>query len=102
LDGHTQLWDFQKNKYHEWVYAERLQKKFPPIYRADKIVRAPLSSRRGVGVRFIIGIGLHDSSAALIPYLKLFDEPFILHQPEPVHQLRSFNDSALTHYEFAE
>ena len=28
---HTMLWDFQQNDYHEWVKAESLVEKFPPI-----------------------------------------------------------------------
>src|SRR5205809_5176571 len=60
---HTQLWDFKKNKYHHWVYREEMRTKFPPIYRGDKIVNQANDSRK-----IPIGIGLHDSSAALIPY----------------------------------
>ena len=70
---HTQLWDFRKNKYHNWVYAEKIRTKFPPIRRSDKIVTVVNNGRR-----IPIGIGLHDSSAALIPYLAAFSEPFIL------------------------
>ncbi|CAN5478852.1 hypothetical protein BH10BAC2_BH10BAC2_22820 [soil metagenome] len=70
---HTQLWDFKKNKYHKWVYDEGMRTKFAPIYRGDKIVNITNDSRKTA-----IGIGLHDSSAALIPYLIAFTEPFIL------------------------
>ncbi len=61
---HTMLWDFQKNKYHEWVYKEKMRTKFPPVYRADKMVSIVSDDRK-----IPIGIGLHDSSSALIPYL---------------------------------
>lgn len=64
---HTHLWDFTKNDYHEWVYREEIIKKFPPI------VSQEVNGRRSKA-----GVGLHDSSAALIPYLKSFREPFIL------------------------
>jgi len=70
---HTQLWDFQKNKYHQWVYKEELRTKLPPIFRGDKMVHSSNDTRH-----IAMGIGLHDSSAALIPYLKFFNEPFIL------------------------
>lgn len=91
---HTQLWDFQKNNYHSWVHVEGLQEKFPPIHRADEIAHAPNDSS------ITIGIGLHDSSAALIPYLKLFDEPFILLSTGTwCISLNPFNDSPLTDYE---
>jgi len=92
---HTQLWDFQKNKYHRWVYAEDLRTKFPPIYRGDKIMHKPKDTRN-----IAIGIGLHDSSAALIPYLKLFSEPFILLSTGTWSiSLNPFNYSMLTDYE---
>jgi sugar (pentulose or hexulose) kinase len=68
---HTNLWDFAKNGYHDWVYKEGLDKKFAPLYSGDKIVGS-------TDDKIQIGIGLHDSSAALIPYLASFREPFVL------------------------
>ena len=29
---HTNLWDFQKNKYHYWVKQEGIEEKFAPVY----------------------------------------------------------------------
>ncbi len=63
---HTMLWDFRKNDYHDWVKAENMVEKFPPI--APRPVRDVPQQ----------GSGLHDSSAALIPYLASFEEPFVL------------------------
>jgi sugar (pentulose or hexulose) kinase len=68
---HTNLWSFTRNGYHDWVYKEGLDKKFAPLYRGDKIVGS-------IDDKIQIGIGLHDSSAALIPYLTSFHEPFVL------------------------
>ncbi len=68
---HTNLWDFAKNGYHDWVYKEGFEKKFAPLYSGDKIVGC-------TNDKIQIGIGLHDSSAALIPYLTFFHEPFVL------------------------
>ncbi len=68
---HTNLWSFTKNGYHDWVYNEGLDKKFAPLYSGDKIVGS-------IDDKIQIGIGLHDSSAALIPYLSSFHEPFVL------------------------
>lgn len=68
---HTNLWNFQKNNYHEWVVKEELLDKFPPI-KDDVVVMSV------AGNNIQVGAGLHDSSAALIPYLSSFDEPFIL------------------------
>jgi len=66
---HTALWDFRKDTYHEWVKKEGIAQKLAPIDRSDKTV--------GINGQ-TVGIGLHDSSAALIPYLKSFKEPFVL------------------------
>src|SRR5438552_3539414 len=70
---HTNLWDFKKNTYHDWVCNEELDKKFAPLYKGDKIM-GTLNDNGEIQV----GIGLHDSSAALIPYLFSFQEPFVL------------------------
>ncbi|MEO7119604.1 MAG: FGGY family carbohydrate kinase [Ginsengibacter sp.] len=70
---HTNLWDFQKNEYHEWVQREGLLEKLPPVLSCTAVVPASFP-----GNNYSVGIGLHDSSAALIPYLMNFKEPFIL------------------------
>ncbi len=70
---HTQLWDFEKNDYHRWVKAEGLDKKMAPLFSSGETVDAVFDEHT-----LISGIGLHDSSAALIPYLANFSEPFIL------------------------
>ena len=68
---HTALWDFQKNKYHAWVSKEDVVEKLAPIETCDKV----FSIEEG---NILIGKGIHDSSAALIPYLKSMREPFLL------------------------
>ncbi|PWS26529.1 carbohydrate kinase [Pedobacter yonginense] len=70
---HTQLWDFNKNQYHNWVTAEGLDEKFGQFTPADSS-----SATQYEGADFKVGVGLHDSSAALIPYLANFSAPFIL------------------------
>ncbi len=70
---HTNLWDFNNNQYHEWVKQEDVDKKLPPLFSATDTISSVFPSNR-----FKVGVGLHDSSAALIPYLKNFKEPFIL------------------------
>lgn len=67
---HTNLWDFTRGEYHRWVGEEGVARFLAPVHAPDQ----PAQGRDGVAV----GIGLHDSSAALIPYLKRFDEPFAL------------------------
>lgn len=70
---HTRLWDFTANAYHHWVAAEGLADKLPPLHAADEALRVEVNGRE-----IAAGIGLHDSSAALIPYLSGFHEPFVL------------------------
>jgi sugar (pentulose or hexulose) kinase len=70
---HTALWDFEKNEYHEWVSNEGIASKLTPIIESDKAVLVVLKNRQ-----YKVGVGLHDSSAALIPYLVSFSEPFVL------------------------
>jgi sugar (pentulose or hexulose) kinase len=70
---HTQLWDYQKNKYHEWLTKEGLDKKLAPVLASDKTIEISFANKK-----LQAGIGLHDSSAALIPYLSVFKEPFVL------------------------
>ena len=76
---HTMLWNFGKNDYHEWVKKEGLVEKFPPLVQSGGELKSPPDSvayaEQGSAVP---GYGLHDSSAALIPYLASFDEPFVL------------------------
>lgn len=70
---HTGLWDFNRNDYHQWVYDMGIYDKFAPISEADEVVDSTF-----LGSEFKVGIGLHDSSSALIPYLLNFHEPFVL------------------------
>jgi sugar (pentulose or hexulose) kinase len=68
---HTALWDFEKNGYHQWIELEGILPKLAEIKSPDTVFQSRKSE-------YLAGIGLHDSSAALIPYLKSFDEPFVL------------------------
>jgi len=70
---HTQLWDFKNNCYHNWVKREGIVEKFAPLANCKYTIRSSFSS-----LPFKVGIGVHDSSAALIPYLVSFREPFVL------------------------
>jgi sugar (pentulose or hexulose) kinase len=89
---HTALWDFEKNDYHSWVKQEGLTDKLAPIQPANQTVPAVFP-----GNDYKVGIGLHDSSAALIPYLVNFNEPFILISTGTwCITLNPFNQSPLT------
>lgn len=66
---HTAMWDFKNKNYHEWLSAEHLEAAMLPCVTA-------VHTENVNGVE--IGPGIHDSSAALVPYLKAVNEPFVL------------------------
>lgn len=70
---HTALWDFSKHDYHDWVRSGDAARVMAPLREADAVVNANIG-----GQAIPAGPGLHDSSAALIPYLMQFREPFAL------------------------
>ena len=89
---HTNFWDFSKNEYHQWLIDEDLLDKLAPIAASDEQIKTSFE-----GHFFDSGIGLHDSSAALIPYLISFTEPFVLISTGTwCISLNPFNASPLT------
>lgn len=89
---HTALWNFSKNDYHEWVSKEAIKSKFAALTASD--TATPVTFQHKV---LYCGVGLHDSSAALIPYLTNFSEPFLLISTGTwCITLNPFNDSPLT------
>jgi sugar (pentulose or hexulose) kinase len=90
---HTNLWDFQQKKYHQWVMKENIAEKFPSIKDSTSVAG---KTKNGIPA----GVGLHDSSAALIPYLSAFTEPFILLSTGTWSiSINPFNHSQLSDYE---
>ncbi len=73
LGCHTALWDFERADYHPWVRQEGLEPRLAPIVPSDTAVE-----RTYAGRRLRIAAGLHDSSAALVPFLLAVKEPFLL------------------------
>lgn len=89
---HTMLWDFSQNQYHTWVMSEGLDKILGPLSASDSVLDTTWQDHR-----LKVGVGLHDSSAALIPYLTSFHEPFVLISTGTwCISLNPFNDSPLT------
>lgn len=89
---HTALWDFDQNKYHQWVSDEHISDKLAPPAPVSKVVKTKEGTDKPV-----VGIGLHDSSAALIPYMTSFHEPFMLLSTGTwCISLNPFNHSPLT------
>jgi sugar (pentulose or hexulose) kinase len=73
LGCHTLLWDFHANAYHQWVKAASIDQVLPAIQPSATPLTVEVNNHA-----IAIGIGLHDSSAALIPYLKTISHPFVL------------------------
>lgn len=95
---HTNLWDFSKHAYHPWVKLEGMDLKLAPI-------RLSTATFEITTVHKILysGIGLHDSSAALIPYLMKSPEPFVLLSTGTwCISMNPFNDEPLTDEELAQ
>jgi len=70
---HTGLWDYNKNDYHEWVYKENIHKILAPIVSSETSINMNFN-----GKRIKIGVGIHDSSAALLPYVRSIKKKFVL------------------------
>ena len=79
---HTCLWNYSLGGYHEWVFREQIIDKLPPILSSQAVHRFDLRAgelvSNGLLPDCLAGIGLHDSSAAIIPYLENFPGPFVL------------------------
>ncbi|MBL7870363.1 MAG: carbohydrate kinase [Cyclobacteriaceae bacterium] len=89
---HTNLWDFTKNDYHTWVSAESILQKLAPIKPDSHTYKVSINNQT-----LSVGLGLHDSSAALIPYLQYMKEPFVLLSTGTWSiSLNPFNHSELT------
>jgi sugar (pentulose or hexulose) kinase len=92
---HTGLWNFPQNHYHEWIYREAINEKLANIFPSDQLMHSQWQ-----GEALLTGVGLHDSSAALIPYLFHFTEPFVLLSTGTwCIALNPFNQSRLTYEE---
>ncbi|HFA51303.1 MAG TPA: carbohydrate kinase [Bacteroidetes bacterium] len=70
---HTGLWDYKKGDYHDWVYQENIDKILAPVVSTSTSINMDYGGRR---IR--VGIGIHDSSAALLPYISCDRKPFVL------------------------
>lgn len=70
---HTNLWDYDKEDYHEWVYREGIDRILAPIVPTTHSINTRYLSKK-----IKIGVGIHDSSSALLPYLLSKKKPFLL------------------------
>jgi hypothetical protein len=65
------MWDFDHHEYHPWINSEDL--KVPEPVSNETIFPVQLQ-----GITVNTGIGIHDSSASLVPYFRATDSQFIL------------------------
>ena len=68
---HTFMWDFDRMDYHQWVTDKGFS--LPEPITNDVVLPIDIS-----GHKLLVGTGIHDSSASLVPYLKGSSEKFIL------------------------
>ncbi len=70
---HTSLWNYETKDYQDWVYKEEINKILPPIVSTETSLNINYN-----GKRIKIGVGIHDSSSALLPYVRSVKKPFVL------------------------
>jgi sugar (pentulose or hexulose) kinase len=89
---HTGMWNYEEQNYHRWLKEEKMCPLLPPIQPVTDTSPIQFS-----GANFQTGPGMHDSSAALIPYLYAMEEPFLLLSTGTWSvTLNPFNDAPLT------
>ncbi len=87
---HTAMWDFDQMKYHKWITDEDIHLPQPVANSTCYNVKIKNKSLK-------VGIGIHDSSASLVPYLKNSDKKFMLLSTGTWCILMNpFNNEALT------
>ncbi|WP_124981022.1 FGGY-family carbohydrate kinase [Nonlabens xiamenensis] len=70
---HTSLWNYETKDYQNWVYQEEMHRILPPIVSTETSINMNYN-----GTRIKIGVGIHDSSSALLPYVRSVKKPFVL------------------------
>lgn len=70
---HTNLWDFEAGDYHKWVYQEGIDRILAPIVHTSASINTLYKD-----LKIKIGVGIHDSSSALLPYILSKRKPFLL------------------------
>ncbi len=68
---HTAMWDFDHPGYHPWMLKEQIP--VPPPVSNSETTDVIIEKQH---VR--VGVGIHDSSASLVPYLRGTTDEFIL------------------------
>jgi sugar (pentulose or hexulose) kinase len=94
---HTGLWNYRDRRYHKWVSDAGINPLLPPIVSPDEVKQV-----RIMGQKVFVGPGIHDSSAALLPYLHYDNDPFIVISTGTWSIcMNPFNQEPLTRHELA-
>lgn len=89
---HTGLWDFGKGTYHDWVNKEGINQILPEVVDTTTSFAKTFDKHS-----MRVGVGVHDSSAALLSYLQSNEQPFaLLSTGTWAISINPFNSSALT------
>lgn len=87
---HTAMWDFDQMQYHQWLADEGIN--LPKPIALSETTNMQIEAKR-----IAVGIGIHDSSASLVPYLKASDKNFVLVSTGTwCINMNPFNNTALT------
>ncbi|MGH2645129.1 MAG: hypothetical protein ACRDE2_14345, partial [Chitinophagaceae bacterium] len=70
---HTGLWDFKQRQYHTWLQNEKISSLLPFAENINTIDQVGHSDKL-----IPVGIGIHDSSAALLPFVQVAEYPFVM------------------------
>ena len=70
---HTGIWNHDENELHEWAKAHSVAQLIPKIIDTHAFINVQIN-RKEVDV----GVGIHDSSASIVPYLIQLKQPFLL------------------------
>ncbi|HOY13800.1 MAG TPA: FGGY family carbohydrate kinase [Saprospiraceae bacterium] len=73
LGCHTTLWDFKNQQLHKWLSDDNLISLMPALSSKNSYSEITIQGRK-----IQVGNGIHDSSAALVPYKTGISSPFIL------------------------
>ena len=73
LGCHTGLWDFEHHRLHRWVQQEGVASLLPTMVASTAYEEIDHGQRS-----ILCGVGMHDSSAALVPYMLGNEDEFLL------------------------
>jgi sugar (pentulose or hexulose) kinase len=87
---HTFMWNFDKQRYHQWLADNHIELPDPQVNNTTVQVEV-------AGKTIDAGIGIHDSSSSLVPYLMGAKDKFVLLSTGTwCISMNPFNDEILT------